>query len=257
MTISLRFAGIRPMQVTLLCSMLLAAVLFTSCASTDSGTPTKPPSNSINKILPLGASRVEGDRPGFESFRFELWKKLQENNWTFDYIGTQSDLASYPEVNQISFDVDHEGRGGWTSAQILDGISEWLDETGAPDIVLFSSPGGNDLLQGRPNAEAVSDINSIIDEIQAVNPNVTILIEQLAPGRSDFMTSNFTASFNQMQQDVLTIASEQSTSTSRIIVVDMFTGFNDNLLADDVHYNEAGAEFIADRYYTVLVDILE
>ena len=33
--------------------------------------------------------------------------------------------------------------------------------------------------------------------------------------------------------------------------------FNDSLLADDVHYNEAGAEFIANKYYNVLINILE
>jgi lysophospholipase L1-like esterase len=37
----------------------------------------------------------------------------------------------------------------------------------------------------------------------------------------------------------------------------MFTDFNDNLLADDVHYNQAGAEFIATRYYNKLENILE
>ena len=37
----------------------------------------------------------------------------------------------------------------------------------------------------------------------------------------------------------------------------MFTGFNDGLLADYAHYNESGADFIANRYYNVLVNILE
>ena len=41
-------------------------------------------SDSINKILPLGASRVEGARPDYESFRYELWKDLVENDWVFD-----------------------------------------------------------------------------------------------------------------------------------------------------------------------------
>ena len=35
------------------------------------------------------------------------------------------------------------------------------------------------------------------------------------------------------------------------------TGFNDGLLADNVHYNESGAEFIANRYYNVLANVLE
>ncbi len=58
--------------------------------SNDKDSP-KPISTSINKIMTLGASRVEGSRPDYESFRYNLWKNMIENNWTFDFIGTQSD----------------------------------------------------------------------------------------------------------------------------------------------------------------------
>ena len=37
----------------------------------------------------------------------------------------------------------------------------------------------------------------------------------------------------------------------------MYTAFNDNLLADDVHYNEEGAKFIADKYFNILKNLLE
>ena len=33
--------------------------------------------------------------------------------------------------------------------------------------------------------------------------------------------------------------------------------FGDNFLADDVHYNEDGAEFIADRYYKTIINLLD
>jgi hypothetical protein len=56
---------------------------------------------------------------------------------------------------------------------------------------------------------------------------------------------------------MLSIASQQSTSSSEVIAVDMYTGFTDLMLADDVHYNESGADFIATRYYNVLSNILE
>jgi hypothetical protein len=79
--------------------------------------------NSINKIMPLGASRVQGARPYYESFRYALWKDLIQNEWSFDFIGTQSDLGSYPDYNSYNFDIDHEGRGGWTSGLILNGLS--------------------------------------------------------------------------------------------------------------------------------------
>jgi lysophospholipase L1-like esterase len=245
------------MKVTLkILAFGIALIMFNACDKEDESTP-KPQSTSINKILPLGASRVEGFRPNFESYRYELWKDLKENNWTFDFIGTRSDGASYPTFNNENFDVDHEGRGGFTSGEILQGLNGWLSQTGTPDIVLFSSPGGNDILNGQDYNQTISNVNAIIDDLQANNPNVTIIIEQPAQGRSDFMTTEFTNAFNQMRQDVLNIASDQTTTTSKVIAVDMFTGFNDTHLADEVHYNEAGAEFVATRYYDVLINVLE
>jgi lysophospholipase L1-like esterase len=242
----------------LLFPTLFCLLLIFSCTQDEDLTQVnKTPSNSINKIMALGASRVEGARPDFESYRYELWKNLIEGGWTFDFVGTMSDEASYPAYQGNNFDIDHEGRGGWTSGQILDGIDQWLGLVGAPDIVLFSSPGGNDGLEGLSYEQAVSNVNAIIDIIQAVNPNVTIIIEQLAPAKSEVMSPQLTTFLKQMQKDVLTMANDQTSSTSKVIAVDMFTGFSDALLADDVHYNKEGAIFIADRYYNLLVTLLE
>ncbi len=238
--------------------LLGSALLLTANSCDDDTVQAKPESNSINKIMPLGASRVEGFRPNFESFRYELWKDLKANGWEFDYIGSRTDNASYPTFNGETFDPDHEGRGGWTSGEIISGLGTWLDAVGTPDIVLFSSPGGNDILNGLASYEqTLSNINAIIDTLQGRNPNVTVIIEELAPGKSSFMTPEFTTNFNAIQQEVKIIASQQTTATSQVISVNMFTGFNDIHLADDVHYNEAGADFIAGRYYTVLETVLK
>lgn len=232
-------------------------VLCFGCDQDDEG-QVKPPSTSINTIMPLGASRVEGARPEFESYRYELWKLLVVGGWDFDYIGTRTDDARYDTFADLPFDLDHEGRGGWTSGEILEGIGGWLDAVGSPSIVLFSSPGGNDILNGSASInEIISNINEIIDILQARNPDVTIIIEELAPVKSSFMTPAFTEIFDAMQQEVITIADQQTTATSKVITVDMHTGFGDPYLADEVHYNEAGAKFVADRYYNVLQDVLK
>lgn len=241
---------------------LLLGVLFLCAACETTEMPETPgddpinPEPSVTTIMPLGASRVDGARPIYESYRFELWKDLIDGGWSFDYIGTRDDEANYPTYNGQSFDVDHEGRGGWTSGQIRQNLNSWLQQAGSPDIVLFSSPGGNDALQNLPYQDALENINAIIDLLQANNPEVIIIIEQMAPGRTDFMNAELTTYFNQLREDIADLATAQSTSSSPVLVVDMATGFTDGLLADDVHYNEAGAIFVADRYYAVLEEIL-
>jgi len=239
----------------------LALLLFVSSCSQDDDSTTNstapPVSTALNTIMPLGASRVEGGRPHYESFRYELWKSMVDGGWNFDYIGTRKDEASYPDHVNTPFDADHEGRGGWTSGEILNGLGTWIRQAGAPDIVLLSSPGGNDALQALPYNEAIANVNSMIDLLQTANPNVTIIIEQLAPARSDFMTPALNDYFIRMRQDVVTIANEQSTTTSRVITVDMATNFTDSYYADETHYNEAGAKEIANRYYSVLQAVLK
>ena len=210
-----------------------------------------------NKIMPLGASRVQGLTPLFESYRFELWKDLIDGGWDFDYIGTETETGSYPNYENLSFDPDHQGKMSWTSEQIFEELESILHETGYPDIVLFSSPGGNDILDGLPYENVIENINNIIDLLQDRNPDIVILIEQLAPGKTSFMTPELTLIFDQAVLDVETIAQEQTDENSLVISVNMFEGFTDRYLADDIHYNTEGAEFIAQRYYEVLENVLE
>ena len=210
-----------------------------------------------NKIMPLGASRVQGFTPWFESYRFELWKALIDGGWDFDYVGTETETGSYPNYENLSFDPDHQGKMSWTSEKIFEELESILHETGYPDIVLFSSPGGNDILDGLPYENVIENINGIIDLFQDCNPDIVILIEQLAPGKTSFMTPELTAIFYQAVLDVKTIAQEQTDENSQVISVNMFEGFDDSYLADDIHYNTEGAEFIAQRYYEVLENVLE
>ena len=210
-----------------------------------------------NKIMPLGASRVQGLTPWFESYRYSLWKDLIDGGWYFDYIGTEMETGSYPNYKGLSFDPDHQGKMSWTSEQIFEELESILHETGYPDIVLFSSPGGNDILDGLPYENVVENINGIIDLFQDLNPDIVILIEQLAPGKTSFMTPQLTAIFEQAVLDVKTIAQEQTDENSQVIAVNMFDGFVDRYLFDDIHYNEEGAKFIAQRYYEVLETVLE
>ena len=241
--------------------MLVVSVLFflKACSKDDdpvSGNSTNLPSTSTNKILPLGASRVAGARPEYESYRYELWKLLVDGGFDFDFIGTETDNASYPDFNGLSFDRDHEGRGGISSSGILAELDIWLNDlSSVPDIVLFSSPGGNDGID--QYQQSLANINAIIDLLQERNPNVTIYLELPAPPLTSEQTTEFLDFYNQALLDIALIAEQQSTTTSNVLTVDMATGFTDAFLADDVHYNEAGALFIAQRYFEALSTTLQ
>ena len=70
------------------------------------------------------------------------------------------------------------------------------------------------------------------------------------------MSEQRTIQFNQIREDVLKIAKEQSTTSSQVITVDMGTDFSSDFLADPIHYNEKGAKFIAEKYFEILKDLL-
>ena len=71
----------------------------------------------------------------------------------------------------------------------------------ATNFVLFGSPAGNDALEGLSYTQALTNINIIIDVIQ-FNPNTTIIIEQMAPARSDLMTSELTDFLDEMKKGI-------------------------------------------------------
>ena len=93
---------------------LVMSFLMTFSCSKKEETPTKE-TVSLNTLLHLGAAMVQGSPLINDSFRFELWKKLVDGSWNFDFIGTIKDQGTYPDYKSQSFDPDHEGRTGWTS----------------------------------------------------------------------------------------------------------------------------------------------
>ena len=194
----------------------------------------------------------KGDDDGYESYRYELWKKCISNNYDIDFVGMQYDDGNYPEFNGFSFDRDHEGIGGIETDGVLDNIDEVLQQVNDFNIVLLCI-GGNDLLNGIDDPQtAIDNIHLIIDAIQNAHPDVTIFIEKIAPGNNEIMTPEFQLKLDEFNQLITALATIQTNANSNVIAVDMYTGFTENLLADDVHYNQEGALFIAERYFNAI-----
>lgn len=193
---------------------------------------------------------VSGEE-GFESYRYELWKNLIDDGWQFDFIGTQVDEGNYPAYAAMNFDIDHEGIGGIETDGVLTNLNEVLNNAGSPDVVLLGI-GGNDLLANDVPDDVINNINQIIDVLQTDNPNVTIFLEMIAPARSDAMSTEFTNGLTEFNSQITTVVSNQSNENSKVIAVDMNSNWMDEYMADDVHYNEAGAKVVADRYFAAI-----
>jgi lysophospholipase L1-like esterase len=194
---------------------------------------------------------------GFESYRYELWKNLVDGEHSIDLVGNFMDEGNYPAYRGQTFDRDHQGTGGIQTDGILEQLDEGIAGLDQVDIVLLGV-GGNDLLD-RGAAylpQVITNLHAIIDQLQAANPQVTILIEQIAPGRADIMTTSVTSTFNDFNSQIPEIASSQSTDASAVVAVDMATDWQESYLADEVHYNVAGAKVVADRYYAAMTPYL-
>jgi lysophospholipase L1-like esterase len=202
-------------------------------------------------ILPLGDSRIEGAHPTYESYRYELWKNLVDRNWSFDFVGSKTEEGSYPSYNGLDFDLDHEGTGGAVTTDILATLQAVLTPATAPNVVLLGI-GGNDLLGGSTSATTIGNVNTIIDLLQENNAGITIFLEQIAPAMSSQMTPELIQLINEYNASILAVGLQQTNSTSSVFIVDMNSNWTDNYMADDVHYNEAGAKEIADRYMAAI-----
>lgn len=204
------------------------------------------------KILPLGDSRVEGDSPEYESYRYFLWKKLIENAWDVDFIGSRKEQPEQLPVLGTCFDNDHEGTGGAITIDILETLEQVGDNSGVPDIVLLGI-GGNDLLDSGASPETtIANIEKIIEKLQTQNSKVIIFLEQIAPAISDLMTPAFTTAFDSFNAKISEVVQRKSNEDSKVIAVDMAAEWKDEYLADPVHYNLSGARIVADRYFAAI-----
>lgn len=230
--------------------LFIFLLIFSSC-SEDDPIPDEP-TPELN-ILTLGDSRVKGLTPTHESYRYELWIDLMEHDWAIDFIGPEIDTMAYPEYDGLEFDGNHGAYGGYTTLNVLRSLEDMLPTIETPDIVLLGI-GGVDLILTGDVETAIANIHEIITLLQLDNPDVTIFIEQIAPGIINLKSQDILQDFNDAIADVPTYT---TTTTSKVVSVDMATGWLNAFLADDVHYNELGAKVVADRYFDAIDEHVE
>ncbi len=199
------------------------------------------------RIMPLGDSITQADR-NHNSYRRSLWIKLRQAGYAVDFVGsTRSNyLGNAP---QSDFDQDHEGHWGWQVDQVLARIDGWT-RNAKPDIVLLHL-GTNDLLRGQRDDEIINKLRQLIEALRRQNPRSTILLAQLIPSvGAEVQTQRF-------NQRIAELARSMNASTSPIILVDQYTGFNATQdTYDGLHPNASGEEKMADHWFDALQKVL-
>lgn len=189
----------------------------------------------------------------FESYRYDLWKKMLDDNIHVDYLGTQVDTYDYPDYLDESFDVEHQGVGSIETEGVIVSLRNVLLTVDEPDVVLLGI-GINDLLADNAPANIIKNVNIIINMLKRHNPNVTILVEQVPGLKSDLMSADLTERLLSYNRMITRLCEFKSNATSKVISIDMYTDFQDAYFADQVHYNAEGADFISQQYYDAIVE---
>lgn len=199
------------------------------------------------KIVPLGNSITQGNiaRAGANSYRRNLWHKLDNAGYNVDFVGsldTDNKGRTFPDA---SFDHDHEGHWGWRADEILAELAAWL--TGyTPDVALIHL-GSNDAIQGNTVNSTLDEIEDIIGILRNDNARITIFLAQILP----LENADWNAKVEGINSGLLTLASNLDEAQSRIILVDQNSGWSiADHTYDGVHPNEAGEERMAQRWFS-------
>lgn len=189
------------------------------------------------RIMPLGDS-ITGS-PG--CWRALLWNQLQADGHTdIDFVGTQA-----PQGCGVAHDGDHEGHGGAlvTTVAEQNQLPPWL-AAADPDVVLMHF-GTNDVWSNRPTATILAAYGTLVDQMRAHNPDVTVLVAQIIP-MNPSSCAECGARVVDLNAAIPGWAESVGTERSPVVVVDQWTGFDTVTdTYDGVHPNAAGDQKMA------------
>jgi hypothetical protein len=220
------------------------------------------PADASVRIMPLGDSITKGsvmtaEQAKHPSYRYWLWNDLKQSGYDVDFVGSWR-MPNFPDV---SFDLDNEGHGGYTTDEILHGVagdqwepgylSDWVQLYDYDMVLLLI--GTNDVLHGIPTNQSAANIEKIITVLRQKNPRVTIFLATL-PSATEYRQS-----LVDLNQQIMRIAVQSSTPASRVVLVDQFYGYDgvaDNQPPEYVHPDESGEKKLAGNWYDAVTPYL-
>ncbi len=239
--------------LALIVPLLLSPVLL--AADGPASEPATQPAGPL-RIVAIGDSITQGRQGGGQhkptfSWRYPLWKMLVDADAHVDFVGSlkvgfngDPDWADYKGQ---SFDRDHEGHWGWTTAAIADKLPGWL-EGYTPDVAMILL-GSNDKEKDTTLEPTVKAMTDIITALRKKNPRVVVLLGQ---------TFQEWKPFPALREAMVKLAKDLNTEASPVVIVDHSPGWVSKPDApgthtvDWVHPNVAGDEKLAKNWFKAL-----
>ena len=192
------------------------------------------------KLLPLGDSITEGVMESDVSgYRDDLWSLLNQGGYSVDFVGNRTKGIG-------NFDLDHAGIGGERIDQVESRV-DGLVSSYQPDAILLMA-GTNDINQGAGVALAASRMDSLMDRINAQQPNGQLFVAAIPP------LSN--ASFNQEAQQynaqVEALVLQKQAQGQSVTFVDLSNQLSIADLEDGIHPTADGNRKLAEAWYEAL-----
>jgi acyl-CoA thioesterase-1 len=202
------------------------------------------------KIAPIGDSITRGgltSDSAYPSYRYYLWTMLRNGGYDVDFVGSTTE----PNFQKFAFDQDHDGYSGYTTELLANDMDRMLMSY-TPDIVLLYI-GTNDVIQQVPMNDRMRSLDRIVSSLRQKNPNVRIVIAQIAPTADSFRNTN--SGLDEYNKKLLEYAQRMTTSASPIVIVDMNTAWSTAQFtqADGVHPNTDGEVQLAQRWANALI----
>lgn len=200
------------------------------------------------KILPLGDSITFGI--GYEgAYRVHLFELAVDAGQHITFTGSQQNGPT--SVAGQTFPKRHEGHSGYTidgdkAPAVLDPAFQEV-----PHIILVHL-GTNDTYGNQPKDEMADRLGSLVDELIRRAPDALIVLAQITP--HSFTGNENVAPFN---AKLPALVDEFTAAGKHVLLADLNTGFaTGSMLSDIVHPNQAGYDWMAERWYEVIGPLL-
>jgi lysophospholipase L1-like esterase len=192
-------------------------------------------------VLPFGDSITDGfNVPG--GYRMELFSRARDDMHDITYVGSLQNGPSM--VDNVAFPRRHEGHSGWRINQLLDLTPDPAFDT-IPHIVLLMI-GTNDAINNDNLAQAPTRLGNLIDEIVMAAPNALLVVAKITPLQSN---NSRVTTYNDA---IPAVVNQRISAGKHLLLVDQYTGFPMNELADGIHPNEAGYTRMAGVWYAAI-----